>query len=81
MIKENHKNIFLMLSGLLLLVSWFYWFQWRPSEIRKECQAVVKNKYDTLTSAQRIWNTTGANNVYNNCLVENGMKAETLFTE
>ena len=29
----------LIIIFLLLLSGWFFWFQYRPSEIRKECQS------------------------------------------
>lgn len=35
-IKENKKNA-LVLLGLFLSASWFYWFQYRPSKIKHEC--------------------------------------------
>ena len=27
----------LVLVFILIVAGWFYWFQWRPSEIKKEC--------------------------------------------
>ena len=31
------KKEALIVLFILLITGWFYWFQWRPSEIRKEC--------------------------------------------
>lgn len=28
---------YLIITIVLLLIGWFYWFQWRPSEIKKNC--------------------------------------------
>ena len=27
----------LILVSILIVGGWFYWFQWKPAEIRKEC--------------------------------------------
>jgi len=29
---------------LILVFGWFYWFEWRPSSIRKSCQKQATNK-------------------------------------
>jgi len=34
----------LVTSGI---AGWFYWFQWRPSEIRKVCSQEAANKADS----------------------------------
>lgn len=67
MIKENKTRVFLMLSGLLLLASWFYWFQYRPSEIRSYCDWEAKSK-----SYWRVTKSYDAN--YTSCLHEKGLK-------
>ena len=28
---------------ILLIAGWFYWFQWRPVEIRKDCSVIAMN--------------------------------------
>ena len=41
----------LILIGVLILTSLFYWYEWRPSQIRKECHVSAKAKawtYDTV---------------------------------
>lgn len=43
MIKNNKKKVALILSGLFLLVGWFYWYEIRPSKIRAECSWVAKH--------------------------------------
>lgn len=35
--KLSGKVVFLGITLLLLIAGWFYWFQWRPAEIRKSC--------------------------------------------
>ena len=31
------KQTYYILIGLFLTVGWFYWLQWRPTQIRKKC--------------------------------------------
>lgn len=50
MIKENKKEMFLILSGLLLLAGWFYWFQYKPAKIKQECSWVFR--YEPAKPAQ-----------------------------
>lgn len=39
-IKENKYRVFLILIALLLLSGWFYWFQFRPAQIKHDCSWV-----------------------------------------
>lgn len=39
--KINAKFI-LILVGLVLVVGWFYWYEWRPAKIRQDCSWVKK---------------------------------------
>lgn len=43
MIKENKKKILLTLLSLLLLVAWFYWFQYRPAQIKHDCSWIKRH--------------------------------------
>lgn len=67
---ENKGKIFMFLIFFLLLAGWFYWFQWRPSEIRKNC---LKE-----TIAQSKINSSGLNTYYKVCLTKHGMKTESI---
>lgn len=80
MIKENKKKVFLMLSGLLLLAGWFYWFQWRPAQIRNSCDRIAwddaisktydpywKNYREELDQKEYDWK-------YTQCLHSKGLK-------
>lgn len=68
MIKENKKKVFLMLLGSLLLVGWFYWFQYRPSSIRSYCHntAATENDGDVTSDYYEP--------IYKACLHEKGLK-------
>lgn len=35
------KNKIIILGTLFLLAGWFYWFQWRPSQIRSSCDQIA----------------------------------------
>jgi len=72
------KILFIILGSLLLLVvCWFYWFQWRPAEIRKECHWESINSVSdfpndepsTRTEKQKLWIDTA----FNLCLRRNGL--------
>ncbi len=35
----------LIILGIILFTGVFYWFQWRPSEIKKDCAKKAQNYY------------------------------------
>ncbi len=87
------------LTILILLSGWFYWFQYMPMQIRRNC--VEQAKIDALKSDKNTsdnslidkfypqatlspdeivsQNKIKINNNYRECLVTNGLKAESLF--
>lgn len=76
---KHHKRKFLLRFIILLFVllaitsivsGVFYWFQWRPGEIRKACLEEVTN---------RGGNATTRNNRYRACLVQHGLQPESLY--
>lgn len=53
---NKFMKIFWIATFLLLLVGLFYWFQWRPSQIRKECFAeVYSDKTDLQWAEGKEW--------------------------
>jgi quinol-cytochrome oxidoreductase complex cytochrome b subunit len=58
--KTNNNNMTLVVCIILIISGAFYWFQYRPSEIKKECvqYGVPVATYDVL---------------YQNCLHEHGL--------
>ncbi|MDO8570570.1 MAG: hypothetical protein Q7R97_03215 [Candidatus Daviesbacteria bacterium] len=46
-IKENRNRILLTLLIFFLISGWFYWFQFRPSQIRHDC-SWVKHTTDAI---------------------------------
>lgn len=77
--------------GILLLASisglWFYWFQWKPNEIRKVCVEESVNKaeseasplLESLIPDYEDEIKEKASDYYRECLVKQGMKPESLF--
>ena len=63
------KFIILVVLGILILAGWFYWFQWRPSQIVKSCfkRAVEKADVDCKNV-----NTGREHGGYEKCIYEVG---------
>lgn len=54
----------------------FYWYEYRPSNIRKDCyQVIMKIRDERINTENRLGNFEG-NNLYRRCLIEHGMEAE-----
>ncbi len=68
------KLIVMMFVLVIVSGGLFYWFQWRPSEIRKECVRVTIED-----SKKEHWDAWLTNNRYRGCLVQNGLSPESLF--
>ncbi len=64
-------NKFLLLSILIILIFSFYWFEYRPSIAREECNKIV------LKELSEDWQSPinpGYNNLYEACLHQKGIK-------
>ncbi len=86
----NRQNVYIALAGLLMLIGWFYWFQWRPSEIRKNCFKEVYSENTNLEWAKGkewkpyktgewgwlfpYWELETYTDIYKGCLLYNGLK-------
>ncbi len=88
-LRKTTMKLSLVLIGLLLLTGWFYWFQWRPSEIRKECyiyateEATKGNEggdlliYDYLSKKDVASKDGDYKSYFTECLMKNGLQVET----
>lgn len=66
-IEKNKKVVILV----LLLASAFYWYEWRPSQIRRECNSITKPR---ITSRLLPYSTSPeANDAYLNCVRSKGL--------
>lgn len=74
-IDEFMKRAIAIIIIFVILAFIFYWFQIRPENIRKECEAYVGSKYDLKNS----FYLKRANNAYRDCLVQRGLKPESLL--
>lgn len=79
--KSLTTNQKLVIVGLLLFVGMFYWFQIRPSQIRKKCFSSVTEIRDKLASTYKPLTNSQANNYYRKCFAESGFKPEDLVKE
>jgi len=87
-IKENWFKTLAVLFLLSLGIGLFYWYEWRPSEIKKECVNMAKekatkllktrselsgyNKYDDEIK-KGLYLRDDYEALYQNCLRENGL--------
>ncbi len=77
-------RVLLAIVLIAVLVYLFYWFQWRPSEIRKGCAEIVKLpskimlSFDPTTSTYKADGAKTDQKDYENrlkkCLYERGIK-------
>lgn len=68
-IKDNWFKLSLLVIIIIFIGGWFYWFQLRPIDIRKNCWA--KAYRDTMNIKG---DRTDANYFYERCFRENGLK-------
>ena len=70
--KEKIKKYWWIIFILIIIGGAFYWFQWRPSQIRKECfQEVLRDVGGNID----VIGTSGVfQNRYNACLAKNGLE-------
>jgi hypothetical protein len=78
---KNKLLVFVIVGGSIFIIGWFYWFQWRPSEIRKNCLSQVKDEAQERRAEGKDLSNASGNNLYRLCLVEQGMKPEPLMNE
>lgn len=69
-LKQNKYRVSLILLGLLLISGWFYWFQYRPGEVRRSCAEEATKGPGTKKAED---------NRYRECLAKHGLKPESLF--
>jgi hypothetical protein len=71
-IKENWFKLLITLFGLVLLIGIFYWFEYRPKHIIKECFSITSNsiygKFLMETDVEKF------NILFKNCLRGNGLE-------
>ena len=75
----RYRILFLFVS-ILLIASWFYWFQLRPSQIRSQCVTEsktksidLKNKLEPNATFKDVFYTKTYDNYFDRCLNEKGL--------
>ena len=75
-LKLNHSGKFILFLLILVLIGlWFYWFQYRPTQGRKDCWQKLKQEMVGKSEVNR----ESMNNYFSSCLVGKGLKSESLF--
>ena len=61
---------------VVLLGAWFYWFQFRPSQIRQKCTETARRKFNASSTGSTELNAgiKKFDFLYELCLRENGLK-------
>lgn len=80
---KANKSIVMILLAIIFLGFLFYWYEYRPSQIRKGCWGRIEDiksgkiKSDKFVSEEfevKIGNEQVINYLYNNCLKEQGLE-------
>lgn len=64
--------IILILLLIIISAGWFYWFQWRPTDIRSDCGKQAREKAkepELLEGAVKVYDA-----IYKTCLREHGLE-------
>lgn len=76
------ESILYIIFGLAMgsiMAGLFYWFQWRPTEIRKDCINYTYLKRDEKINTDDPLSVEEANRYYRRCFAEKGLKPEDLI--
>lgn len=68
------KKLILIFFGVLLVVGWFYWFQWRPSNLRKKCHKRAMQSAIDKVAHDNFWYKDDFDVYYEVCLHKEGLK-------
>lgn len=78
--KKNRLKRFnlAILVSLIVIGGWFFWFQYRPAQIRKECLQTSGLATDQ-TDQDKTISFNSLNRYFSFCLASKGLKPEQLF--
>jgi hypothetical protein len=71
----------IVIALLLIIIGLFYWYEWRPNQIRKSCFSQAKEYAQKRRAEGKDLSNALGNSLYRLCLVEQGMKPEQLINE
>lgn len=70
----NRQTTYVVFVGIVLVVSMFYWFQYRPSKIRSYCDWKSKSVVGWDVAGYSKYEWADYESAYNSCLHEKGLK-------
>ena len=80
-LQQNWFKIGLLITLVAIAGGAFYWFQWRPTQIRKECniyansgEVLKQDKNEPLSLNQYLAIQSMYDDSYNKCLHEHGLE-------
>ncbi|MDO8452249.1 MAG: hypothetical protein Q7S79_00700 [bacterium] len=71
------KKYWRVIIAILIVGLIFYWYEWRPAQVRKECAARVHEKttgFDAVLFLAKQGSQKDIDNLYKNCLREKGIE-------
>ena len=69
------ENKFIIILLVITLGSAFYWYEWRPTQIRKECFSLTRGGgYTNPFINENAQNRADFEFRYKNCLLKNGLE-------
>jgi hypothetical protein len=74
---EKIKKYWWVIVIVLVIAGFFYWYEWRPTQIRKECAISILEKGDKFNHEQFLAKygvQEAKDNLYKNCLKEHGLE-------
>lgn len=76
-----NSKIILAITILVVLSVLFYWFQYRPAEIRKQCVIAAQEAMKSPSGFEIVTdkNMEKGNKAYSDCLTGNGLAPEKLY--
>jgi len=70
----NKQNVFFILTTIIVLSIFFYWFQIRPAQIRSKCSKTTGEGVESEYKKTGIYISTSlAESRYNFCLHSSGL--------
>lgn len=71
---KTKSKIIIGLIVIALISGWFYWYEWRPSQIKKECGIKAGSLYEAGQASDISYGemSKGADLVYSECLRRQG---------
>jgi len=72
--KSSWKLITIPLTIFVLIGLWFYWFQWRPSQVRNDCHKIAMQGAIDKIAHDNLWSKNDYDVYYEVCLHAKGLK-------